>query len=589
MWSDNETAVDLCGFVYLVDQLEVVLAKPELRPLTVGLSGGWGSGKSSLMRMTQEHLERNEKNVCCSFSPWRYEDYDDIKHSLMVAVLDQLGERIGDEAPEASKWKRIRDLADRLRLAKLVIAGGGMAAGLDPATATMLGEAAHAMSEPSSSDDKGGQESAALDAGPISAGGFRDEFESLLADLAGEIDGVYVFIDDLDRCMPRAVVDTLEAIRLFLHVPNTAYVIAADPRIVRNAIASQYASEGIEADDLGTDYLEKIWQLTVSVPALATPEVETYVSLLFAQLHLDADSFQAICARAEKNRREHPLDVAMNYGFAKEVLGEVPSPLEQDLQLANLISPQISEGLRGNPREIKRFLNTLLLKLEASSLRGIELKPPVLAKLMILEERHLHRFRQLYRWQASAGGRPLEIAEAEKISGGEELEESSQGARDWAGDGTLAAWLQLDPSLDGVDLGPYFSYARDKIFATGTTSRLPGPLQGLLAALLGEGDASRKQAIRDAGELEPASREMLFAAACEATVREPTTKALRALAELAKTDETLVPTLVNALDEIPGSAIPYATPLHFKTIFGEDDHRFDDVLSKAKAKGGSSA
>ena len=587
MWSDNETAVDLCGFVYLVDQLEVVLAKPELRPLTVGLSGGWGSGKSSLMRMTQEHLERNEKNVCCSFSPWRYEDYDDIKHSLMVAVLDRLGERIGDEAPAAGKWTRIRDLADRLRLAKFVTTGGAMVAGLDPATATMLGEAAHTISEPLPSDEGDSQE-ASVQAGPISAGKFRDEFESLLSDLAEEIDGVYVFVDDLDRCMPRAVVDTLEAIRLFLHVPNTAYVIAADPRIVRNAIASQYAREGIEADDLGTDYLEKIWQLTVSVPALATSEVETYVSLLFSQLHLDPDGFQAIRTGAEENRRKHPLDVAMNYGFAKEVLGEVPSSLERDLQLANLISPQISEGLRGNPREIKRFLNTLLLKLEASSRRGIELKPTVLAKLMILEERHLHRFRQLYRWQASAGGRPIEISEAEKISGGEELEESSQGARDWAGDGTLASWLQLDPSLDGVDLGPYFSYARDKIFATGTTSRLPGPLQGLLGALLSESDAARKQALKDAAELEPASRAMLFAAACEATVREPTTKALRALAEMAKADETLVPTLVGALDEIPGSAIPYATPLHFKTIFGEGDHRFDDVLSKAKAKSGSS-
>lgn len=583
MWSDNETAVDLCGFVYLVDQLEVVLEKPELRPLTVGLSGGWGSGKSSLMRMTQEHLESNDRNICCAFSPWRYEDYDDIKHSLMVTVLDELGERIQEQGPIANKWKRIRRLADQLRLAKFVVTGGAMAAGLDLGMATMLGEIAHMASEPRDSDEKGGSQG-----GPVSAGEFRDEFESLLVDLSGEIDGMYVFIDDLDRCMPQAVVDTLEAIRLFLHVPNTAYVIAADPRIVRNAIASQYAGVGVEAEDLGTDYLEKIWQLTVSVPALATPEVETYVGLLFAQLHLGSEDFEAIRARAEENRREHPLDVAMNYGFAKEVLSEVVPPLEQDLQLANLIAPQISEGLRGNPREIKRFLNTLLLKLEASGRRGIELKPTVLAKLMILEERHLHRFRQLYRWQVSAGGKPIEIAQAERLSRGDELEESSQGATDWAGDETLTSWLQLEPSLDGVDLGPYFSYARDKIFATGTTSRLPGALQGLLGGLLGDSDTARKHAIKDAAELEPPSRAMLFAAACEAAVREPTTQTLRALAEMAKADDTLVPTLVGALDEIPGSAIPYATPLHFKTIFGEADRRFDEVLSKAKSKNASS-
>ena len=37
MWPDNETTVDLLGFDYLVDSLEVVLTQPRLLPLTVGV------------------------------------------------------------------------------------------------------------------------------------------------------------------------------------------------------------------------------------------------------------------------------------------------------------------------------------------------------------------------------------------------------------------------------------------------------------------------------------------------------------------------------------------------------------------------
>ena len=569
MWADNETDVDLCGFGYLVDQLEVVLTRPDLRPVTVGLSGGWGSGKSSLMRMAQDRLEVDQKNVCCSFSPWRYEDYDDIKHSLMVTVLEALSERVEENSAAGKRLSQVRGLADRLRLARLIVTGGLMAVGTDPITAAAAGEVTQALTAPG---EKGSVDPL------VSVGAFRAEFESLMGEVGDRISGLYVFIDDLDRCMPAAVLDTLEAVRLFLHVPNTAYVIAADPPVVRGAISGHYAEAGIEGDDIGTDYLEKIWQFTVSVPALAVPEVETYVGLLFAQLHLGDEDFGKVRAAAEANRRKDQLAVAMNYGFARAALGAVPDDLQHDLELTNRIAPQIAEGLRGNPREIKRFLNTLLVKLEAAKRRSIDLRPDVLAKLMILEERHLHRFRQLYAMQVSASGTPKEIVEAERLARDEKVEKPDSVASEWADDVAVQPWLELEPKLNGVDLGPYFSYARDKILSTGSTSRLPGELQALLGPLFGEGDAARREAITQIGGLDPNLRAMLFAAATEAAIREPTARSLRTLAEVAKADESLIPTLVGALREIPKSSIPKATPAHFKTIFGGSERRFDEVL-----------
>ena len=55
---------------------------------------------------------------------------------------------------------------------------------------------------------------------------FREEFKELLDE--AKIDQLVVLIDDLDRCLPETAIDTLEAIRLFLFVPKTAFVIGAD-------------------------------------------------------------------------------------------------------------------------------------------------------------------------------------------------------------------------------------------------------------------------------------------------------------------------------------------------------------------------
>jgi predicted KAP-like P-loop ATPase len=57
---------------------------------------------------------------------------------------------------------------------------------------------------------------------------------------SGEVSTAVVFVDDLHRCLPETIIDTFETIRLFLHVRETGYVIAAHPRIVEAAIDSRY-------------------------------------------------------------------------------------------------------------------------------------------------------------------------------------------------------------------------------------------------------------------------------------------------------------------------------------------------------------
>ncbi len=60
-----------------------------------------------------------------------------------------------------------------------------------------------------------------------------------------DIERLIVLVDDLDRCLPETAIETLEAIRLFVMLPRTAFVIGADEAMIRYAV-----SRGISPNSL---------------------------------------------------------------------------------------------------------------------------------------------------------------------------------------------------------------------------------------------------------------------------------------------------------------------------------------------------
>lgn len=120
---------------------------------------------------------------------------------------------------------------------------------------------------------------------------FRDEFEKMLADVKS-IDNLVVIIDDLDRCSPDRIIDTLEAIKLFLSVKKTTFIVAVDQRIIEYAVRTKYPQ--IEGFDISSDYIEKIIQLPIKIPELSSKDIENYLLLLICQLQLKKASFQTL-------------------------------------------------------------------------------------------------------------------------------------------------------------------------------------------------------------------------------------------------------------------------------------------------------
>lgn len=597
MWADNETNDDLLGFDYLVDSLEVLLTQPGLLPLTVGVLGDWGSGKTSLLRMAQDRLMPEDGYLTVFFSPWRYEDYEDVKGALIDAILSMLEKAIPeDEQDKQDRLRMLRQMAKRLGAGaagalKVVLRPAVTFAaqhyGAAPEVAAVVGEAAAAAVEAAtpSSEAEGPTETAPSVIESVTD--FQNEFGRLLRDLQQvpekpdkkPLKAVVVFIDDLDRCMDDTIIYVFEAIRLFLQVSSTAFVLAANRDIVQAAIDRRYpaASDGDKA--LGKNYLEKIVQVEVVVPPLSEPEAETYLNMLFAQLRLGAEDFEKIRVAAHARRVDGQFAVAMNHGIAEDKLGAVSPELKNDFDIVNRIAPTLSRGLRGNPRQLKRFLNTLLLRLETATRRGATLDPAILAKLMVLEVVAPTGFQQLFNWQLAQDGTPDELATTEAVARADKPlpNGSSTDLQSWFGVEAVQNWLKLDPELRGVGLGQYFFFSRDTLSPSAPAARLSAKLQDLLGRLSSRVTAQRRTAVNTAAALPPEEYSLLYDALLERAGRRPESDAMDSIVELTGKRPDSWPTLTAKLGNIP--KVPTKLPLQLLTV-GRGQPAVDTLLDQ---------
>ena len=119
IWQDNKTEIDLLGFDVHADLIRSVITDPAVLPVTVGVFGDWGGGKSSIMKMLQKELSNEEAYpnvVCLYFNGWTFEGYEDAKSALLSSILIQLGEHKKFGA-KAKDW--VVKLLKRLRWMEL--------------------------------------------------------------------------------------------------------------------------------------------------------------------------------------------------------------------------------------------------------------------------------------------------------------------------------------------------------------------------------------------------------------------------------------------------------------------------------------
>jgi predicted KAP-like P-loop ATPase len=424
MWSDNETPIDLLGFQHLVGAVTSIVRRPDLLPATIGVFGDWGSGKSSLLKMVSEQLSKDDKTLVLSFNGWLFEGFEDAKSALMGTILDEIAAR--KNLPEKAK-ERVARLLKRVNwfrvlgtglkytaaFALAIPVGLGLAAGADATAATLkAGEAVRDIKMDDAAKffrEESGQELRKA------VREFRDEFDALLEET--DIQTLVVVIDDLDRCLPETIIETLEAIKLFLFTPHTAFILGADERLVRYAVRKRFPELPGQNVEVGRDYLEKLIQFPIHIAPLDAGELETFINLLFVSTAgLKPEQCEQARQRAVCDEAAAFAGVRFGYGVAKELFDPVPPALTEGMDLAQRIAPVLTDRFSGNPRQCKRFLNTLVMRLEMAASRKLELKRHVLAKLMLLEYYKPEWFKRLAELQVAQEGRPAQLVALEKAA-----------------------------------------------------------------------------------------------------------------------------------------------------------------------------
>lgn len=517
MWADNETSEDLLGFKVHADLLVDVINDDTVLPVTIGVFGDWGSGKSSILKIVEEELTRGgeggfkDGTLVLYFNGWVFEGYDDAKAALLESIIEKfdkhktIGNKVKDKTEKlfkSVKWMRLLGLSFK----KVIVPG---AAAYLTGGATLLPFLVNEFSQlkPQDVADKltgDGAEEFLKDIIKKNENEevtivreFRDDFKEMID--KSEIKKLVVIIDDLDRCTPDRLIENLEAIKLFLNVEKTAFIIGADPRIVRHAIELRYKTDSIEnADDpdsrnkrIVSDYLEKLIQIPYHLPKLTDNEVETYLTLLFCKKAMGSD-FSKIIDAFIINRENNRYDV-FGLGDIQDLATEQQRKyLTESVSLIASLSPIITEGLKGNPRQIKRFLNTFTLRNRLVKVAKLsDFKIDVLAKLMVLEYASIKLFKDIYNWQSMQKGEPKQIIELEKFAGEENKEEiKKQFSTEWASEKVLK-WLNAEPKLANVDLRDYFWISRDQLSTTiSGASLIPPHIRSITKKLINHGSGS---------------------------------------------------------------------------------------------------
>lgn len=489
MWSDKETHVDLLGFQVHSDLLYSIVTDTTLLPITIGVFGDWGSGKSSIMKMLQRRLEDRDDVASIFFNGWQFEGYDDAKSALLQSILLEL-DRYRRFTPELKRkaaslikrvnWLRVANIGYQTvvapALAAQVSAMMGNPAVAAPATSANLEDILD-VEEIEKLDFSELLNKNPASQGMISARQLRNEFAELIAET--KLSSIVILIDDLDRCEPERLVETLEAIKLFLTVDHVAFVIGADERIVRHAIAKRYETAsvqrqqegeqgGIQDDrqiDLVTDYVEKLIQIPYHLPRLSHSEIETYMSLLMCHRFL-GDDFDTVHNVFVAERRDD-ITCSFAYQEIKQALAnnglECSDELDRELAWCSSVAPALGDVLKGNPRQVKRLLNALTLRRRLAEAAQLSLSEQVLVKFMVLEYLQPELFAQLYRWQAAQHGYPEEIKFLEnRDENGDEVDKIEQDEPRWKLP-PIRTWLEMPPALANYDLRNYFWITRDRV------------------------------------------------------------------------------------------------------------------------------
>ena len=511
MWADIDTKKDFLNYAEAAAVVSDVIEDIRMLPTSIGVLGTWGTGKSTLLNILEQELQARpatQTAIIVRFDAWLYQGYDDAKAALMDVIASKL---IAETDKEDTKGlcTRAVGLARRVKLLRLASVAAEIAAAAHgiPLFGAVRGGAAAiehfadgSATEKDVKDAKAGAKEISETAKGLLAAktertppqeidDFRNEFGKLLEDIGRTL---VVFVDNLDRCMPEQTIRTLEAMRLFLFMNKTAFVVAADQEMVRQSVKAFFADIG---ERHISDYLDKLIQIPVQVPRLGVREVRAYLFQLLADsAKVSDDKLAALGSLLTENLQSAWKDDPTTVEAALKQIGETEtSDLAEAFFTADRIAPLLSMApVNGNPRLIKRMLNVVRMRSRLAKRRHMPISEDLIAKIAVFERcmdddasKHLYGMIQ----QAKDGLSPElkaleELAEAASSSIEARASFTARLPDLWKKNtDLLESWFVLKPKVSG-DLRPIAYLGRDSAALTISKYSLSSAAKSALKVLL---------------------------------------------------------------------------------------------------------
>ncbi len=469
MWSDKESSEDYLNFGE-VSQLAVdVLTTENMLPVSIGIFGNWGAGKSSLLKLIEQKLEQDDKEwIVINFDSWLYQGYDDARAALLEVIATALTKAADGNTTLVSKAKRLLSRVDGFRVMGFLAEGAALFSGVP--TGGLLSRSIGAFRnvtdgiqsqeeyEALSNLAKEGKQAAgglikpdAKKSPPQQIDAFRQEYGEILEELGKPL---IVVIDNLDRCLPANAIHTLEAIRLFLFLTNTAFIIAADEDMIRSSVADYFKGASQRHQ---IDYLDKLIQVPIRVPKAGVREIRSYLFMLYAIEHgLKGQKLTTLRDGLEKALQQSWKDEPITRQDALKMTGESEdSNLALAFARADRIAPVLANSpiIHGNPRIVKRLLNVVKMRSQIAKRRAMPLDEAIITKLVIFERCvGVDGTADLYNLVDIEQGMPQLLKQLEEADG----QIPSEAPKTWTDNPTtksfIAQWAQLEPRLGGIDL-----------------------------------------------------------------------------------------------------------------------------------------
>jgi hypothetical protein len=335
------------GFGETADALAQIVEHSDPR-FAVGVFGGWGSGKSTLMQAIEARLD-SDRIVAVRFSAWRYEK----EEHLIVPLLDTVREALLEwSASRPVDEPRARRTAATVgRVMRSIIAGMSMKIGV-PGAVDLSFDANKALAAHAADGEED-------DDAMVPGSFYHASFRALQAAFGGFVGPgpattrrIVVFVDDLDRCLPESALQVLESMKLFFDLPGFVFVVGLDQEVVEHVIDAKYGRPvdeqdvGARARVSGAEYIKKIFQLPYRLAPVAVEQLDDFLEAAYEEASLTLPQ-----------REELRDSVAPHLRF---LVGDAAV----------------------NPREIKRYINAYTLLVEID--RAGRLRPQAVLALQTI-------------------------------------------------------------------------------------------------------------------------------------------------------------------------------------------------------------